>query len=65
MHDFIMVYAKNKNIWRPNLLIRSNESLARYKNHDNDPRGSWKVGDLTSKTKATGHSYPIIVAACI
>jgi adenine-specific DNA-methyltransferase len=60
MHDFIMVYAKNKNIWRPNLLIRSNESLARYKNPDNDPRGNWKVGDLTSKTKAAGHSYPII-----
>jgi adenine-specific DNA-methyltransferase len=54
-----MVYAKNKNIWRPNLLIRSNESLARYKNPDNDRRGNWKVGDLTSKTKAAGHSYPI------
>lgn len=60
MHDFIVVYAKNKNVWRPNLLVRSAESLARYKNPDNDPRGNWKVGDLTSKTKAAGHSYPII-----
>lgn len=59
MHDFVVVYAKNKNVWLPNLLPRSNESLARYKNPDNDPRGNWKVGDLTSKTKATGHSYPI------
>jgi adenine-specific DNA-methyltransferase len=59
MHDFIVIYAKNKTIWRPNLLSRSDESLARYKNPDNDPRGNWKVGDLTSKTKAAGHSYPI------
>lgn len=59
MHDHILVYAKNKNVWRPHLLPRTEEGLARYKNPDNDPRGIWKVGDLTSKTKAEGHSYPI------
>ena len=58
-HDFILVYAKNKNIWRPNLLPRTEEMDARYKNPDNDPRGVWKAADLTSKTKAAGHSYCI------
>ncbi|KAB8287097.1 adenine specific DNA methylase Mod [Bifidobacterium ramosum] len=44
-HDFILVYAKNKEAWRPNLLERSAEMNARYTNRDNDPRGPWKAGD--------------------
>lgn len=59
IHDHILVYAKSISDWRPNLLPRSDEAIARYKNPDNDPRGPWKSGDLTSKTKAAGHSYPI------
>ncbi len=48
-HDHILVYAKNKSIWRPNLLPRSDEAQARYKNIDNDPRGPWTSGDLLRK----------------
>ena len=59
IHDHIFVWAKNHTIFRPNLLPRSEEALARYRNPDNDPRGLWKIGDLTSKTKAEGHSYEI------
>ena len=58
-HDFIMVYAKNKTIWRPNLLRRSDEMNARYKNPDNDPRGPWKAGDLSVKTYTANCDYPI------
>lgn len=58
-HDFILVYAKNKTKWRPNLLPRTEEMDARYRNPDNDPRGVWTSSDLTSKTKAAGHSYCI------
>jgi adenine-specific DNA-methyltransferase len=46
-HDHILVYAKDKNIWRPNLLPRSSEADARYSNTDNDPRGIWTSGDFT------------------
>jgi adenine-specific DNA-methyltransferase len=59
LHEYIVVYARTADIWRPELLPRSQVAIARYKNPDNDPRGPWKVGDLTSKTKAAGHSYPI------
>jgi adenine-specific DNA-methyltransferase len=59
IHDHILIYAKDLSKWQPNLLARSAESIARYKNPDNDPRGPWKGGDLTSKTTAEGHSYPI------
>ena len=59
-HDFIVLYAKNKERWKPKLLERTAEQIASFSNHDNDPRGPWTSGDLTSKTKAAGHSYPII-----
>ena len=58
-HDFIMVYAKNKNIWRPNLLPRTGEMDSRYKNPDNDPRGPWTSGDLSVKTYTASCDYPI------
>ena len=48
-HDFILVYASNKEIWKPNLLDRSDEMNARYRNLDNDPRGDWKPADSTAQ----------------
>lgn len=59
-HDHVLAFAKNKSSMLVNLLPRSEEMNARYANPDNDPRGVWKSGDLTSKTKAKGHSYPIV-----
>lgn len=58
-HDFVMVYAKNKNTWRPNLLPRSEDMNSRYKNHDNDPRGAWTSGDCSVKTYSASADYPI------
>lgn len=58
-HDFILVYAKRKDIWRPNLLPRSNEMNARYKNPDNDPRGPWKPADFSARTYSQSGDYPI------
>lgn len=46
-HDHVLVLAKNKDIWRPNPLPRSDEMDARYKNPDNDSRGPWKASDFT------------------
>lgn len=58
-HDFIIVYAKNKNIWRPNLLSRTAEMNARYKNPDNDARGPWKASDFSVRTYSEKNDYPI------
>ena len=58
-HDFIMVYAKNKEIWRPNLLQRTEEMNDRYKNPDNDSRGVWTSGDCSVKTYSISSDYPI------
>ena len=48
-HDFILVYAKNKLLWQPQLLKRTDEMNARYSNRDNDPRGPWKAENSTAQ----------------
>ena len=59
MHDHILCFAKNKDIWRPNLLARSDEQNARYSNPDNDPRGDWKSSDFSVKTYSANYDYSI------
>ena len=59
-HDHILCYAKNKDVWRPNLLPRTDEMNARYKNPDNDPRGAWTSGDLSVRTYSKAYDYPIV-----
>lgn len=58
-HDHILVYAKEKEKWRPNLLPRTEEMDNRYKNPDNDPRGPWKPGDFSVKSYSESYDYPI------
>jgi adenine-specific DNA-methyltransferase len=58
-HDYILVYALNKELWRPHLLPRTEEANARYSNPDNDPRGDWKADNLAVKTYTPTTDYPI------
>ena len=58
-HDHVLIYAKNKMIWRPNLLPRSEDMNARYRNPDNDPRGVWKPADFSVKTYSAASDFPI------
>ena len=48
-HDFVLVYAKSKLLWHPQLLNRTKEMNARYTNRDNDPRGPWKAENSTAQ----------------
>ena len=57
-HDYILVYAKNKEVWRPNLLARPKEAKG-YSNPDNDPRGVWASGPCHAKTPSEKMIYPI------
>jgi adenine-specific DNA-methyltransferase len=58
-HDYIVVYARNADTWRPNLLPRSDEMLSRYKNPDNDSRGPWLLGDLAARNPYSAGLYSI------
>ena len=60
MHDFIMLYAKNKSHFNRNLLPRNDAQNKRYKNPDNDPRGPWKSSDLSAKRITEKDLYEII-----
>jgi adenine-specific DNA-methyltransferase len=52
-HDHVLVFAKNKQVWRPELLPRSEKSNAAYKNPDNDPRGPWRADNYKCNKSAT------------
>lgn len=58
-HDFILLYSKNKQIWRPDLLPRETKHNERYSNPDKDPRGNWAASDLSVKTYNPEYVYPI------
>lgn len=58
-HDHILCYAKNKEIWKLNLLQRSEDSKNNYTNPDNDYRGDWASGPCHVKTPNEKDIYPI------
>lgn len=59
-HDFIMVYAKRKEVWRPNLLPRGEKQNKYYKYDDNDGRGPWRSDNVLVKTFSKSGVFPII-----
>ena len=58
-HDYLLVYAKDKANWAPELLPRTEKMEARYSNTDNDPRGPWKAGDLSARNYYGAGTYSI------
>lgn len=62
-HEFILVYAKNKNNWFPNKLELNEKQQANYKNPDNDVRGAWNSSTYTCNKTADERPnlyYPLI-----
>jgi adenine-specific DNA-methyltransferase len=59
-HDFILVYARNSEIWRPTLLPRTDEANDRFSNPDNDPRGLWSSSDLCARNYYGEGTYSVI-----
>ena len=61
--EYILVYAKDKSIWRPNRLPLSKEQVSKYySNPDNDPRGPWNSATYTcnkSRSERPKLYYPI------
>lgn len=58
-HEYILVYAANRELWRPNPLPRTAEQDKAYKNPDNDLRGPWTSGDLAARNFYGEGRYPI------
>ena len=59
-HEYCYVFAKNISSFKMNLLPRSEKQNKDYKNPDNDPRGVWKVGNLTVGPAVEKQVYEIV-----
>ena len=59
-HEYCLIYAKNINEFQMNLLPRTDKQNKDYTNPDNDPRGAWKVGNLTVGPAVEKQIYEII-----
>lgn len=60
IHEYVLCYAKNNQIWSPSLLPRPKELDEKYSNPDNDPRGSWWATNLSVKTFSQSNYYEIV-----
>ena len=60
MHDYILVYGKNKEKWNRKLLPRSEELNETYSNPDNDPRGPWTTNAVQARNFYSLGSYEIV-----
>jgi adenine-specific DNA-methyltransferase len=59
MHDYILVYAKDKEAWSIGNLPRAAKQDDAYENPDNDPRGPWKATPLHARNPYSQGLYPI------
>lgn len=59
-HDHILVYAKRKDIWRPNLLPRGDKQNAYYKYDDKDGRGLWRSDNVLVKSFSKSGVFAIV-----
>ncbi|MHC1780437.1 MAG: site-specific DNA-methyltransferase [Bacteroidales bacterium] len=58
-HDHIIVYQKS-DLFNRNLLSRTEEQNAPYKNDDKDGRGLWRADNILVKSFSTSGVYPIV-----
>ncbi len=59
-HDYIVVYARNIDSFDRNLLPRTAEQNAPYKNDDGDGKGLWRSDNLLVKSFSQSGVYPIV-----
>ena len=60
MHDYIIVYAKDKSKFHRNLLPRTEDLDNSYTNPDNDSRGVWTTNAVQARNYYAQGSYEII-----
>ena len=58
-HDYVLCYSRDSATWTPNLLPRTEEMEARYKNPDDDARGPWKPSDLSGRNYYSKGTYSL------
>ena len=59
-HDYIVVFAKDKNSWVRNRIDRTEASNSEFWNPDDDPRGLWRRSDLTASHAYGEGKYEVV-----
>lgn len=59
MHDYVVVYSRNRDMVAVNSWERTEEQLEAYKNPDNDPRGNWRAQDLSASKPYSAGQFSI------
>ena len=59
-HDYIHIYARRADTWRPNRLPRTAEVDKKYTNPDNDPRGRWFGDNLRANKPYSLGQYEVV-----
>lgn len=60
MHEYLLVYAKNAEKFKINLLPRSEKANKGYSNPDNDPRGKWTTNAIQARNYYSLGQYEIV-----
>ena len=58
-HEYVLVYALDRDVWRPNPMPRTAAQDKSYKNPDDDPRGLWRPDNLSARNPYSLGTYPI------
>lgn len=58
-HEYVVVYAKNIDLFKRNLLPRTAKQNAPYRNDDGDGKGLWRSDNLLVKSFSPSAVYPI------
>ena len=58
-HDYILVYARHAEVWKPELLPRTESQDAHYSNPDNDPRGAWRADGMSARNYYSKGRYSV------
>ena len=59
-HDHVLIFSKNADCASLGRFDRSEEQKAKFKNHDNDPRGPWKAENLSAGKFYSAGQFQII-----
>lgn len=58
--DYLLIYARSSDLWRPNKLARTKEVDAKYTNPDGDPRGRWFGDNLRANKPYSLGRYTVV-----
>jgi len=58
-HDYVLIYAKNEDLWKPNPMPRKAGQDDIYRNQDNDIRGRWRPDNLSARNPYSLGVYSI------